>query len=147
MISSLHSRCTVSITMARTSPPHPTQFRHMVLLWSWYLCISEAFSFLWNSEFHTNSTLWNSMFHTMDLMFHNVECKSSTLVPHKIHSICFIMITEIPHNFHTNSIVSFHNITTLILHSAWVPYRGKGKKLWNSTSTVFPRYFHTSSTL
>ena len=41
-----------------------------------YPCISEPFSFLWNSEFHTNSTLWNSIFHTMDLMFHNVECKT-----------------------------------------------------------------------
>ena len=147
MINSLHSRCSVSITMVRTSRPTLPNSDTWRCFDHGYLCISEAFSFLWNSKFHTNSTLWNSMFHTMDLMFHNVECKNSTLVPHKIHSICFIMITEIPHNFHTNSIVSFHTITTLIPHSAWVPYRGKGKKLWNSTSTVFPWYFHTSSTL
>ena len=70
------------------------------------------------------STMWN--------------VKNSTLVPHKIRSICFIMITDIPHYFHTDSTFWFHTITPLIPHSAWAPHRGKGKKLWNSTSTVFP---------
>ena len=88
----------------RNMPPHNTQFRHMML--HGYLCIfliSETFSFMWNSEFHTNATLWNAIFHTMDLMFYSVERENSTLVPHKIHSLCFIMITEISQNFHTNS--------------------------------------------
>ena len=130
----------------RNIPPQNTQFRHMVLLWSWIpvhclnlyqLCeihnstlilrCGTQYSILWI----WCSTMWN--------------VKNSTLVPHKILSICFI--TDIPHNFHTNSTFWFHTITTLILHLTSVPYRGKGKKLWNSTSMVFPHLSHTLNTL
>ena len=57
-------------------PPHNTHLRHMALLYSWisvHCLTSETLSFMWNSEFHTNSALWNAIFHTMNLMFHNME--------------------------------------------------------------------------
>ena len=65
--------------------------------------ISEAFSLLWNSEFHINSTLWNPIFHTMDLIFHNVECrKLNTKVVQIIKCTCTVFIDNF-RNISTNS--------------------------------------------
>ena len=112
--------------------------------------ISEAFSFMWNSEFHTNSTLRNSIFHTMDLMFHNVEHKKlhtsstqnalnmfyydhwdSTQFPHLFHIL-------VPHYYHTNSTFSFE------FH---IMEKGKncGPRLpqfFHCISTVHPHFKH-----
>ena len=113
--------------------------------------ISEAFSFLLNSEFHTNSKVWNSIFHTMDLMFHNVERKKlhtsstqnalnmfyydhrdSTQFPHLFYIL-------VPHCYHTNSTFSLSSIE-------WK--REKTVELdFHSFSIVFPQFIHTLNTL
>ena len=113
--------------------------------------VSEAFSFMLNSEFHTSSTFWNSIFHTMDLMFHNVERKrlhtsstqnalnmfyydhrDSTQFPHLFHIL-------VPHSYHTNSTFSLSSI------------KWKREKIveldFHSFSIVFPQFIHTLNTL
>ena len=113
--------------------------------------ISEAFSFMLNSDFHTNSTFWNSIFHTMDLMFHSVERKKlhtsstqnalnmsyyddrdSTQFPHLFYIL-------VPHCYHTNSTFSLSSIQRKKEKIVELDFHG--------FSIVFPQFIHTINTL